>query len=147
MVVAPDAPEIPVHPAPAKKKVQKQKKFKTQQQRASVAATSMSRNVGRQGASRAETSGGRQASAAYKSIVNARLAGRRSALQAAAPGTRGLVKISFIIGSGGRVVSASVLSSSGNARLDAAARSVVAATSFPPPPRSSYGAAAQFLVM
>lgn len=144
VVEAPDAPVIPVQPKTAKKKVQKV--IKTQQQRAMVASTTMSRNLGRKGASRAETSGGRQSSAGYKSIVNARLAARRSAIQAAAGGAKGRVTISFVIGSGGSVVSASVSSSSGNSRLDAGARSAVAATSFPPPPAGTYRANVPFLM-
>lgn len=138
VVEAQDAPVIPAKPKPAKKKVQAQKKIKTQQQRAMVASTSTNRNVGRTGASQAETAGGRRASAAYRSIVNARLAARRTALQSAAGSARGRVTIYFIINSSGSVVSTSVSVSSGNARLDSVARSIVASTSFPPPPGGSY---------
>lgn len=140
-----EAPVIPAKPKPAKKKVQAQKKIKTQQQRAMVASTSTNRNVGRTGASQAESDGGKRASAAYRSIVNARLAGRRSAFQSATGSAKGRVTISFTIASSGSVVSASVLISSGNARLDAAARSVVASTSFPPPPKGSFRSSVPFL--
>lgn len=141
-----DAPVIPAKPKPAKKKVQAQKKVRTEQQRAMVASTSTTRNVGRTGASEAEFSGGKRASAAYRSIVNARLAARRTALQSAAGSARGRVTINFTINSSGSVVSTSVAKSSGNARLDSVARSIVASTSFPPPPSGSYRNGVPFLV-
>lgn len=132
VIEAPQAPVLAKKPKPAAKK---EKKAKAQKQRAAVVGSTLSKDAKRKGASRAATSGGNRSSAEYRSIVNARLAARRSAIQArAGSGVKGRVVISFTIGSGGSVVSASVSQSSGNARLDSAARAMVASTSFPPPP-------------
>jgi protein TonB len=115
------------------------KKTKTQARRLAVAGSTLSKEAKRKGQSSAQSSGGRKSSSEYRSIVQARLSARRGAISArAGAGVRGRVIIAFSIGASGRVTSASVSRSSGNVRLDAAARSVVASTSFPPPPGGSY---------
>lgn len=116
-----------------------EKKSKTVNRQAMIAGSMLARNSKRKGESQAKISGGSQSSSEYRSIVQARLAARRGAIGASAgSGARGRVIIAFSIGASGRVTSASVSKSSGNSRLDAAARSVVAATSFPPPPGGSF---------
>jgi protein TonB len=152
----PDAPQLaPVmrgeksaRPAPVKsvkktkppKQQQKVgKKRKTQGQM--VAGARESKVATREGNSTVKTSGGKRASAQYRSIVQARLNARKKALQSVVGGgANGLVVVSFSIGSSGRVTRASVVKSSGNGSVDAAARSMVASTSFPPPPGGSFSA-------
>lgn len=134
VIEAPQAPAIVKKPKPVAKK-----KVKKEPRRATLAGATVSKDVKRKGVSRSVSSGGRQSGSSYASLVNARLAARRSRIQSLlGSGTRGRVVITFSIGQGGSVRSASVTTSSGNARLDSAARSVVAATSFPPPPNGSF---------
>jgi periplasmic protein TonB len=90
-----------------------------------------------------EKAGGAVSSARYRSIVQSRLAGRKSEL---AVRGKGVVAIRFTIGPSGRVVSASVARSSGNGALDQAARSLVASASFPPPPGGKFSAVVPFRV-
>jgi protein TonB len=150
VIEVPDAPRLAavvrgkkqVSPAPVKSvkktKPPKQqekvgKKRRTQGQM--VAGARESKVATREGNSKAKTSGGKKAGAEYRSIVQARLNARKNAMKSAASaGETGLVVVSFSIGSSGRVTRASVVKSSGSGSVDAAARSVVAATSFPPPP-------------
>lgn len=135
VIAAPQAPALPGKPKPAARKTVKKK----EQRRATVAGSTLSRDARRKGASRSVSSGGRQSSASYASLVQSRLAARRATIQSMlGRGTRGRVVITFSIGAGGGVRSASVTASSGNARLDSTARSVVASTSFPPPPNGSF---------
>jgi|GEM_PF-5955143 len=117
------------------KKVAK-KKAKAQPRRLAVAGSTLAKEATRKGQSSALSSGGRKSSSEYRSIVQARLSARRSAISTSVGSGR--VIIAFAIGASGRITSASVSQSSGNSRLDSAARSVVAATSFPPPPAGSY---------
>jgi periplasmic protein TonB len=148
-IEAPQAPAFVKEPKPERKVTKKaektekagktEKKSKTVKRRTMVAASALTREAKRKGESQAKTSGGRKSSSQYRSIVQARLSSRRSAIRAnAGTGVTGKVIISFSIGASGRVTSASVSKSSGNSRLDAAARSVVASTSFPPPPGGSF---------
>jgi protein TonB len=137
-VSAPVEMERPVieAPKPAAKKTAKRKK---EQRRASVAGTTVSKQAKRTGASSAVVSGGTQSSSAYASIVQSRLAGKRSRLQSMlGSGMRGRVVLTFSIGAGGGVNSVSVTSSSGNSRFDSIAKSIVASTSFPPPPNGRF---------
>jgi len=53
---------------------------------------------------------------------------------ARAAGASGSVGVAFTIGPSGRVISQSVIRSSGSAALDAAARAIMSAVSAPPPP-------------
>ncbi|WP_119273304.1 cell envelope integrity protein TolA [Taklimakanibacter deserti] len=117
------------------KKVAK-KKAKAQPRRLAVAGSTLAKEATRKGQSSAQSSGGRRSSSEYRSIVQARLSARRSAISTSVGSGR--VIIAFAIGASGRITSASISQSSGNSRLDSAARSVVAATSFPPPPAGSY---------
>ncbi|WP_119390935.1 energy transducer TonB family protein [Taklimakanibacter lacteus] len=136
VIEAPQAPAISSKPKP---KPSAQKKVKKKEQRRATLAGATTRKVAKRvGASQDVKSGGRQASAQYRSVVNARLASRRPAIQSRARGAKGRVVIFFTIGASGDVISASVSQSSGNASLDSAARAVVASTSFPPPPGGSY---------
>jgi protein TonB len=136
VIEAPQAPAISSKPKP---KPAVQKKVKKKVQRRATLAGSTTRKIARRpGASEDVKSGGSQASAQYRSVVNARLAARRSAIQSRAAGARGRVVIFFTIGASGSVVSASVSQSSGNAKLDSVARAIIASTSFPPPPGGSY---------
>ncbi|MCA0433032.1 MAG: TonB family protein [Proteobacteria bacterium] len=91
-----------------------------------------------------DKSGGAANAARYRAIVQSRLSGRRGAL--ASRGGKGTVSIRFTIGPSGAVVSASVARSSGNGALDAAARSLVASTSFPPPPGGRFSGVVPFKV-
>ncbi len=92
----------------------------------------------------AEKSGGTANKARYRSIVQSRLSGRKGAL--ASHGGRGTVAISFTIGPTGKVTAASVAKSSGNSAFDSAARSLVASTSFPPPPDGGFSAVVPFKI-
>jgi periplasmic protein TonB len=56
---------------------------------------------------------------------------------AQARGARGLVGVSFSIGPSGAVTSFAITRSSGDHELDAAARSLVQGSRFPPPPGGS----------
>lgn len=56
---------------------------------------------------------------------------------ARARGAKGVVGVSFNIGSSGAVTSFSITRSSGDRDLDAAARSLVQGSRFPPPPGGS----------
>jgi periplasmic protein TonB len=56
---------------------------------------------------------------------------------ARARGAKGVVGVSFNIGSSGAVTSFSITRSSGDHDLDAAARSLVQGARFPPPPGGS----------
>jgi protein TonB len=106
-----------------------------------VAGSRESKVAKREGKSTAKRSGGRMASSAYRSIVQARLSARKSALQPALrQGSKGYVVVSFSIGASGRVTRASVVKSSGVGAIDSAARAMVASTSFPPPPGGSFSA-------
>ncbi|MBL8905748.1 MAG: energy transducer TonB, partial [Rhizobiales bacterium] len=83
----------------------------------------------------------------YRSIVQARLSARKSALQPALrPGSKGYVVVSFSIGASGRVTSASVVTSSGVGVIDSAARAMVASTVFPPPPGGTFSARLPIMV-
>jgi protein TonB len=138
VIEAPHAPALSnkPKPKPAAKKTAKKKK---EQRRASVAGTTVSKQAKRTGASSAVVSGGRQSSSAYASIVQSRLAGKRSRLQSMlGSAMRGRVVLTFSIGAGGGVSSVSVTSSSGNSRFDSIAKSIVASTSFPPPPNGRF---------
>jgi protein TonB len=137
VIEAPQAPVLFKKRKPVAKAVQK--KAKTEKRRAAVAGSAVTKDGKRKGASQAQSSGGNQSSSQYRSIVQARLSARRGAISSSAGSSaRGRVIIAFSIGASGRVTSVSVSKSSGDARLDAAARSVVAATSFPPPPGGSF---------
>lgn len=151
----PDAAEAaPAKPKPAKE-VAKRKPVKEAQakpaktksatrpkpQRQMTAGSRQSEIAQREGKSAAKRSGGRMASSAYRSIVQARLGARKSALQPALrQGSKGYVVVSFSIGASGRVTRASVVKSSGVGAIDLAARAMVASTSFPPPPGGSFSA-------
>jgi len=114
---------------------------KPKAQRQMVAGSRESKVAKRDGKSTAKRSGGRMASSAYRSIVQARLSARKGALQAAVSrGLKGYVIVSFSIGASGNVTRASVSKSSGNGAVDSAARAMVASTSFPPPPGGSFSA-------
>jgi protein TonB len=146
-VVTPQAPALVNKPKTETKKAEARKaekkaakkRAKPQPRRLAVAGSTVSKEAKRKGQSSAQSSGGRKSSSEYRSIVQARLSARRGAISSSAgSGVRGRVIIAFLIGASGRVTAASVSKSSGNARLDAAARSVVASTSFPPPPGGSF---------
>lgn len=114
---------------------------KPKAQRQMVAGSRESKVAKHEGKSTAKRSGGRMASSAYRSIVQARLSARKGALQATASrGMKGYVIVSFSIGASGSVTRASVSKSSGNGAVDSAARAMVASTSFPPPPGGSFSA-------
>lgn len=138
VIEAPMAPVLSNKPKP-KPPAKKTAKKKKEQRRASMAGSTVSKQAKRVGASKSVASGGSQSSSAYKSIVNARLAARRPRIQSmAGTGVKGRVVIVFSLNASGNVQSASVAASSGNARLDSATRSVVASTSFPPPPNGFF---------
>jgi protein TonB len=114
---------------------------KPKSQRQMVAGSRESKVAKHEGKSTAKHSGGRMASSAYRSIVQARLSARKTALQSTASrGLKGYVIVSFSIGASGTVTRASVSKSSGNGAVDSAARAMVASTSFPPPPGGSFSA-------
>ena len=114
---------------------------KPKPQRQMVAGSRESKVAKREGKSTAKRSGGKIAGSAYRSIVQARINARKSALQATASrGMKGYVIVSFSIGASGNVTRASVSKSSGNGAVNSAARAMVASTSFPPPPGGSFSA-------
>jgi periplasmic protein TonB len=148
-VATPQAPALPTKPKAETKKAEAKKtegkktekkvakkKARAQPRRLAVAGSTLAKEATRKGQSSAQSSGGRKSSSEYRSIVQARLSARRSAISTSVGSGR--VIIAFAIGASGRITSASISQSSGNSRLDSAARSVVAATSFPPPPAGSY---------
>jgi periplasmic protein TonB len=63
---------------------------------------------------------------------------------ARARGAKGVVGVSFTIGSSGAVSSFSITRSSGDSDLDAAARSLVQGAHFPPPPGGTAHIATSF---
>jgi len=63
---------------------------------------------------------------------------------ARARGARGMVGVAFSIGSSGAVTSFAITRSSGDRELDAAARSLVQGSRFPPPPGGSAHVATSF---
>jgi protein TonB len=134
VVEAPEAPALAKKPKPAPA-AKKEKKVKTQQRRAQIMGSTLTKEATRKGASQAQRSGGAQSNAAYKSIVFGRIVARRPAMMAKVRQNRTLVvTISFTIGAGGSVRSASVSKSSGDAGLDSDIRAIVASINFPPPP-------------
>ena len=163
LVEAPGAPQLaPVprgqkqlEPAVAKsaKKAnpptQQRKKTKKSRNRRGqkVAGARESKIATREGNSPAKKSGGKEAGAQYRSVVQARLNARKNALGSVTrTGAKGLVVVSFAIGSAGRVTRASVVASSGSSEIDAAARSMVVSTTFPPPPAGFFSARLPILV-
>jgi protein TonB len=133
VVETPEAPALVKKPKPTP--AAKQKKAKVQQRRAAIAGSVVTKEATRKGASQAERSGGAQASAAYRSVVRGRIIARRPAMMAKIRqnGSR-VVRIRFLIGASGSVLSSSVAGSSGDAALDSAVRAIVASIDFPPPP-------------
>lgn len=130
-------------PKPAKSK----SAAKPKAQRQMTAGSRQSKAAQREGKSTAKRSGGKIAGAAYRSIVQARINARKGALQPALrQGSKGYVVVSFSIGASGRVTSASVVKSSGSGTIDSAARAMVAATSFPPPPGGNFSARVPIMV-
>ena len=63
---------------------------------------------------------------------------------ARARGAKGVVGVTFTIGSSGAVTSFAITRSSGDSDLDAAARSLVQGARFPPPPGGSARIATSF---
>ena len=124
-------------PKPAKSK----SVAKPKPRRQMTAGSRQSKVAQREGKSAAKRSGGKMASSAYRSIVQARLSARKGSLQPALRrGSKGYVVVSFSIGASGRVTRAAVVKSSGVGAIDSAARAMVASTSFPPPPGGSFSA-------
>ena len=114
---------------------------KPKAQRRMTAGSRQSKVAQREGKSAAKRSGGKMASSAYRSIVQARLSARKGSLQPALrQGSKGYVVVSFSIGASGRVTRAAVVKSSGVGTINSAARAMVASTSFPPPPGGSFSA-------
>ncbi len=75
---------------------------------------------------------------AYVQAVSAAIRGRLFYPAAArARGARGVVGVSFSIGASGALAAFAITRSSGDADLDAAARSLVQSARFPPPPGGS----------
>ena len=63
---------------------------------------------------------------------------------ARARGAKGVVGVAFSIGASGAITSFAITRSSGDADLDAAARTLVQSTHFPPPPGGSTHVATSF---
>jgi protein TonB len=78
----------------------------------------------------------------WNSAVRAAIARRASAVR----GMQGTVRVSFVIGSSGAIVSASVTGSSGNARLDRAALRMVRSARVPAPPEGLGGSRHAFAI-
>ena len=75
----------------------------------------------------------------YGALLSAEISRRKAYPPGArARGKTGAVGVSFVVGASGRVVSHSILSSSGDAELDAAAHSLILAIQAPPPPGGSF---------
>lgn len=78
----------------------------------------------------------------WNSAVRAAIARRASAVR----GMRGTVRVSFVVSASGVIVSASVSGSSGNARLDRAALSMVRSARVPAPPAGLGGSRHAFAI-
>ncbi len=75
----------------------------------------------------------------YAALVSAQInSNKHYPASAQSEGATGAVGITFLIGASGRARSASVIRSSGNGALDAAARQAVLAVNAPPPPQGSF---------
>lgn len=132
VVEAPEAPALSQKPKPAAKR---ERKAKPQQRRAAVAGSTVSKEPTREGTSQSQRSGGTRASAAYGSIVRARVIGRLPAMVARMrQAGRKQFRVAISIASSGRVASVSIARSTGDPALDSAARAIVAGIDFPPPP-------------
>lgn len=132
VIEVPEAPALTLKPKPAAKKV---KKVNAQQRRGAVAGATLATEATRKGASQAERSGGARSSSNYQSVVQSRVAARRSAMTSKVRNNRTqIVSIRFTIAPNGTVRTASVARSSGDPALDSDVRAIVAAIDFPPPP-------------
>jgi protein TonB len=81
----------------------------------------------------------------YISEISAAIRSRLFYPEAArARGARGVVGVAFTIGASGALTSFSITRSSGDGELDAAARTLVQSTHFPPPPGGSVHVATSF---
>lgn len=88
-------------------------------------------------------SAGAVSSAAYGALVAAELNRRKRYPETArAAAAQGVVMVSFVVGSSGRVASHAITRSSGHAALDGAVSQMMAAVQLPPPPGGTFRASA-----
>ena len=119
--------------------------LRAQRNRAQAASERRQAQEGRQAARRGVAHGapavGGMSHASYAALLAAEIR-RRTFYPAAAraSGESGSVGVAFTVGPSGRVGGLSITSSSGNAALDGAARSILRAIHTPPPPGGTFSA-------
>jgi protein TonB len=128
---AEEKPEPPKKPVHRKVEVAKQKKVEPPKRRTPPASQAST-------ASRAPDIDPSR----WNSAVRAAIARRAGAVR----GMQGTVRVSFVVGSSGAIVSASVSGSSGDARLDRAALKMVRSARVPAPPEGLGGSRHAFAI-
>jgi len=129
-------PAISNEKKPEKEKQEQKKKPSTR----STASTAASSSSPSQQSSVASISGS-AASSSYRSLVMAEL-NRRKFYPSGAREARGVVYVTFAVGSSGAVTSFNISRSSGNGALDGAVLQMMRSVSLPPPPGGSFRATA-----
>jgi protein TonB len=138
--VEPPKPVVPPKPVEARKAApkpveQRQEKLKERESAEKRRKAQEARQELKRGAAQGSQHATAMSPAAYAGLLASEL--RRHTFYPAAAraaGVTGVVGVAFTIGPSGRVVSQSITRSSGNAALDAAARTTLSAVHTPPPP-------------